>query len=108
MRTITVSSCNLNQWALDFVGNRDRILEAVRRAKKDGSALLITPELSICGYSCLDAFLEQDTILHSWEVCVLSDSCRSPSQKSKINNFPLQDQYSALAVNTQFIIGRII
>ena len=68
MRTITVSSCNLNQWALDFVGNRDRIIEAVRRAKKDDSALLVTPELSICGYSCLDAFLEHDTTTHSWEV----------------------------------------
>ena len=68
MRAITVSSCNLNQWALDFVGNQERIIEAVRRAKNDGSSLLITPELSICGYSCLDAFLEKDTTLHSWEV----------------------------------------
>lgn len=25
-------------------------------------------ELSICGYSCLDAFLEKDTTTHSWEV----------------------------------------
>ena len=68
MRAITVSSSNLNQWALDFVGNKERILEAVRKARKDGSALLVTPEMSICGYNCLDAFLEQDTTLHSWEV----------------------------------------
>lgn len=68
MRAITVSSCNLNQWALDFVGNKERILEAVRRAKKDRSSLIVTPELSVSGYSCLDAFLEQDTTLHSWEV----------------------------------------
>jgi len=68
MRCITVSSCNLNQWALDFVGNKDRIISAVKKAKEDGSALIVTPELSICGYSCLDAFLEQDTTMHSWEV----------------------------------------
>lgn len=68
MRAITVSSCNLNQWALDFVGNKERILEAVKKAKSDGSSLIITPELSIPGYSCLDAFLEKDTTLHSWEV----------------------------------------
>lgn len=68
MRIVTVSSCNLNQWALDFVGNRDRIIEAVKRARRDGSSLLVTPELSICGYSCLDAFLERDTTTHSWEV----------------------------------------
>ena len=68
MRAITVSSCNLNQWALDFTGNKFRIIEAVRRAKKDHSSLLVTPELSISGYSCLDAFLEQDTTTHSFEV----------------------------------------
>lgn len=70
MRLLTwrCEQCNLNQWALDFVGNRDRIIEAIKKAKVDGSKLLITPELSICGYSCLDAFLEKDTTLHSWEV----------------------------------------
>ncbi|KAL9022724.1 MAG: hypothetical protein Q9185_000154 [Variospora sp. 1 TL-2023] len=68
MRAITVSSCNLNQWSLDFVGNRDRIIEAVKRAKQDGARLIITPELSVCGYDCLDAFLELDTTMHSWEV----------------------------------------
>lgn len=46
MRAITVSSCNLNQWALDFVGNKDRIVRAVAQANKHGGKLLITPELS--------------------------------------------------------------
>lgn len=59
MRVITVSTCNLNQLALDFEGNFQRILEAVRKARADGSSLIITPELSLSGYSCLDAFLEQ-------------------------------------------------
>ena len=68
MRTVCVSSCNLNQWSLDFVGNRDRVIKAVSQAKKDGASLLITPELSISGYDCLDAFQELDTERHSWEV----------------------------------------
>ncbi|KAI4119281.1 MAG: hypothetical protein LQ345_000804 [Seirophora villosa] len=77
MRAITVSSCNLNQWSLDFVGNRDRIIEAVKKAKQDGARLIITPELSICGYDCLDAFLELDTTMHSWEVLAeLLTKCR--------------------------------
>lgn len=79
MRAITVSTCSLNQWALYFHGNKERILEAVRRARKNGFALLVTPELSICGYSCLDALLERDTTEHSWEVLkdLLEDeSCR--------------------------------
>ncbi|KAL8716169.1 MAG: hypothetical protein Q9220_000074 [cf. Caloplaca sp. 1 TL-2023] len=68
MRAITVSSCNLNQWSLDFIGNRDRILQAVSDARKQEAKLLITPELSISGYDCLDEFLVLDTTRHSWEV----------------------------------------
>ena len=80
MRAITVSSCNLNQFSLDFHGNHQRILQAVRIAKKDGLCLIITPEVSVCGYSCLHAFLELDTELHSWEVLrelIASDECQN-------------------------------
>lgn len=59
MRVITGSACNLNQLALDFEGNFQRIIEAVRKASADGSSLIITPELSHSDYLCLDAFLEQ-------------------------------------------------
>ena len=38
------------------------------QAKEEDSKLIITPELSICGYDCLDAFLELDTTKHSWEI----------------------------------------
>ena len=78
MRTICLSSCNLNQWSLDFVGNRDRIIEAVARAKNEGSKLIITPELSVSGYDCMDAFLELDTVTHSLEVLaelLTNDAC---------------------------------
>ena len=50
-----------------------------KEPRKDGSALVITPELSICGYGCLDAFLELDTEMHSWEVLqelLASEVCR--------------------------------
>ncbi|KAJ1022538.1 hypothetical protein NDA16_003527 [Ustilago loliicola] len=64
----TVSTCSLNQWALDFDGNRDRILSSIRLAKSAGSRLRVGPELEIPGYGCFDHFLEPDTILHSWQV----------------------------------------
>lgn len=57
---LTTQLGSLNQWALDLVGNKARILEAISRAKILHARLLITPELSICGYSCLDAFTEDD------------------------------------------------
>lgn len=65
---ITLATCNLNQWALDFEGNRDRILESIRIAKDKGARLRVGPELEITGYGCLDHFLENDVSLHSWEM----------------------------------------
>ncbi|KAI0339491.1 glutamine-dependent NAD(+) synthetase with GAT domain-containing protein [Trametopsis cervina] len=65
---ITVATCSLNQWALDFEGNLLRILESIRIAKQKGATLRVGPELEITGYGCLDHFLEGDTIMHSWEV----------------------------------------
>ncbi|EPQ29776.1 uncharacterized protein PFL1_02449 [Pseudozyma flocculosa PF-1] len=65
---ITVSTCSLNQWALDFDGNKQRILESIALAKHAGSTLRVGPELEIPGYGCFDHFLEPDTVLHSWQV----------------------------------------
>lgn len=65
---VTVATCNLNQWALDFEGNRDRIIESIRRAKAQGASFRTGPELEVTGYGCLDHFLESDTYLHSWEM----------------------------------------
>ncbi|KAK2463654.1 hypothetical protein APHAL10511_004405 [Amanita phalloides] len=65
---VTVATCCLNQWALDFDGNLDRILRSIEVAKNRGATLRVGPELEIPGYGCLDHFLEGDTVLHSWEV----------------------------------------
>ncbi|XXH01219.1 hypothetical protein Hte_007573 [Hypoxylon texense] len=62
---ITVATCNLNQWALDFEGNTKRIIESIHKAKDAGASLRVGPELEICGYGCLDHLLEQDLYLHS-------------------------------------------
>ncbi|ETW78764.1 hypothetical protein HETIRDRAFT_435405 [Heterobasidion irregulare TC 32-1] len=59
---------SLNQWALDFQGNLDRILASIAIAKERGATLRVGPELEVPGYGCLDHFLEGDTVLHSWEV----------------------------------------
>ncbi|THU97748.1 glutamine-dependent NAD(+) synthetase with GAT domain-containing protein [Dendrothele bispora CBS 962.96] len=65
---ITLATCSLNQWALDFQGNMERILASIAIAKSRGATLRVGPELEIPGYGCLDHFLEGDTVLHSWEV----------------------------------------
>lgn len=65
---VTIATCNLNQWALDFEGNRDRILESIRVAKEKGAKLRVGPELEVCGYGCLDHFSENDLYVQSWQM----------------------------------------
>ncbi|OCK86406.1 putative glutamine dependent NAD+ synthetase [Lepidopterella palustris CBS 459.81] len=77
---VTVATCNLNQWALDFEGNTKRIIESIQKAKEAGAKLRVGPELEICGYGCLDHLLEQDLYLHCWEMLerILKDeSCHN-------------------------------
>lgn len=65
MRLIKVATCNLNQWAMDFDTNVRNIKESISRAKEEGAAIRIGPELEITGYGCEDHFLEQDSVTHS-------------------------------------------
>jgi len=64
---LKVATCNLNQWALDFDGNLERIMFSIKEAKERGATYRIGPELEVCGYGCEDHFLEQDTFYHCWE-----------------------------------------
>ena len=64
---VTLATCNLNQWALDFNGNLDRIIKSIRIAKERGAKYRVGPELEVTGYGCEDHFFEQDTFRHSWQ-----------------------------------------
>ncbi|KAK1493188.1 carbon-nitrogen hydrolase [Colletotrichum cuscutae] len=75
---ITVATCSLNQWALDWEGNAARIVESIQKAKAAGARLRVGPELEICGYGCLDHLLEQDLYLHCFEMLrriLLDETC---------------------------------
>nr|XP_036867340.1 glutamine-dependent NAD(+) synthetase isoform X4 [Manis javanica] len=67
-RKVTVATCALNQWALDFEGNLQRILKSIEIAKHKGARYRLGPELEICGYGCWDHYYESDTLLHSLQV----------------------------------------
>ena len=56
MKLIKVGAAVLNQTPLDWNGNRDRILGAIREAQRQQLSVLCLPELSISGYGCEDAF----------------------------------------------------
>lgn len=47
---ITLSTCSLNQWALDWEGNLGRIKKSILLAKDAGATLRTGPELEISGY----------------------------------------------------------
>jgi NAD+ synthase (glutamine-hydrolysing) len=67
-RLVKIATCTLNQWAMDFEGNKNRIIESIIKSREQGANIRIGPELEIPGYGCEDHFLELDTINHSWDV----------------------------------------
>ncbi|CAL8465594.1 g5130 [Coccomyxa elongata] len=68
-RLATLATCNLNQWALDFGGNLQRVIDSIAEAKRQGARYRGGPELELPAYGCEDHFQELDTVEHSWE-CV--------------------------------------
>lgn len=46
-RKVTVAAATLNQWALDFEGNCERILRSIVEAKEHGASYRTGPELEI-------------------------------------------------------------
>ena len=55
--TLKICVAQLNFVVGDLAGNVKKIVEAARAAYADGVRLLLTPELSICGYAAEDLFL---------------------------------------------------
>ncbi len=52
-----IAVAQLNQVVGDLSGNAERIIEATAEARRGGAQLLITPELSLCGYPPEDLLL---------------------------------------------------
>lgn len=46
-RKVILSTCALNQWALDFKGNHKRIFQSIQEAKSKGARYRLGPELEI-------------------------------------------------------------
>ena len=65
MHLVTLATCSLNQWALDFAGNLARTRRSIAAALARGAAYRLGPELELCGYGCEDHLLEPDTELLS-------------------------------------------
>jgi NAD+ synthase (glutamine-hydrolysing) len=55
--TLKICVAQLNFVVGDLGGNAQKIIDAAQTAYADGARLLLTPELSICGYAAEDLFL---------------------------------------------------
>ena len=60
--TLELSVAQLNFTVGDMAGNARKIIDAARTAYARGVRLLLTPELSICGYAAEDLFLRASFI----------------------------------------------
>lgn len=65
---ITVATCSLRQWSLDYEGNTRRIIESIKKAKAAGARVRVGSELEIPGYGCGDHFREHDLYENCWEM----------------------------------------
>ncbi|TIA90965.1 hypothetical protein E3P99_01305 [Wallemia hederae] len=107
MHLITLAT-SLNQWALDFQGNYERILESIKISKARGASLRVGPELEITGYGCLDHHLEGDTILHSWEI--LAKLLRDEETHGIICDIGMPVRHKNVTYNCRVIIsdGKVV
>ena len=55
--TLKICVAQLNFTVGDFAGNTQKIVAAAQQAHKEGARLLLTPELSLCGYAAEDLYL---------------------------------------------------
>ncbi|XP_022362428.1 glutamine-dependent NAD(+) synthetase isoform X2 [Enhydra lutris kenyoni] len=107
-RKVTVATCALNQWALDFEGNLQRILKSIDIAKRKGARYRLGPELEICGYGCWDHHYESDTLLHSLQV--LAALLESPVTRDIICDVGMPVMHKNVRYNCRviFLNGKIL
>jgi NAD+ synthase (glutamine-hydrolysing) len=55
--TLNICIAQLNLVVGDLTGNAQKIIDVARQAYENGARLVLTPELSICGYAAEDLFL---------------------------------------------------
>lgn len=65
---LRVAAVRLNQTPLDWSGNHERLIRALRLARSEGTQLICFPELCVSGYGAEDAFFWPETLERSLRV----------------------------------------
>ncbi len=61
---LNILACQLNPVVGDIAGNLLTLRQAVEKGQRDGSQLVVTPELSVCGYPPEDLILKPSFLEH--------------------------------------------
>ncbi|QIW98013.1 hypothetical protein AMS68_003531 [Peltaster fructicola] len=100
-RKCILATAQLNQWVLDYDGNRDRIIQAVTQAKAAGATLILTPELCIPAYGLLDHWLENDVYANSWDIA--AEIISHPQCQDIIIDLGLPIQHHGCSFNARLV-----
>ena len=68
MRTIRISMAQINPIVGDLAGNRDKIIDAIKSAKKLNADIVALPELAVTGYPPEDLLLKPRFVKDSIEI----------------------------------------
>jgi hypothetical protein len=74
-RLAILATCNLNQWAMDFEGNLDRIIESIKAAKQKGAKYRVS--FSNVSPDSFSPFLPDPTHLTVPFILLLPNNTRS-------------------------------
>jgi NAD+ synthase (glutamine-hydrolysing) len=104
-----IAHVSLNQSALDFEGNKNRIIKSIQKAKAMGCSYRTCQETEIPGYGCEDHFMELDTYTHCWEV--IADILRDPELTKNIlveTTMPILFRSSSYNCKLLLLNGKIV
>lgn len=106
---VKVAGCATRQWALDFEGNKRRIIKSIKKAKAKGAHIRFGGELEITGYGCEDHFYEIDTMVHAWQVILEILASDLTSNMVVITSMPVTHKGSlyscAIILHNRKILG---
>ncbi len=105
-RTLAIAVAQINQIVGDISGNTRRIVDAMAEAKAQGAQLMLTPELSICGYPPEDLLLRADF----FEACrhAVESLAAQTGDMAVVVGYPDHDEYGRYNAAAVLRNGRIV
>jgi NAD+ synthase (glutamine-hydrolysing) len=98
---LRVSAISLNQTALDWQGNFQRISDSLDEARSQGSQLILFPEMALCGYGCEDVLLAD----HLYERCEQLVADLLPLTQGLVCCIGLPIKFQGLNYNATLVIA---